>query len=150
MNTTPAMKVFVYGHYDSRGGTVAALADTREEADALYIEQVWGDDPELEDAAQGDADESFLGEAVIEGDLPFVPGTTRTDHDLEAYGRVLAEVNDAPGPLDEDLEDDPPVFGDEPIRLMYVPADTPAPPGWYHPRWDDDAFGFLLVAEGAL
>jgi hypothetical protein len=41
---------------------------------------------------------------------------------------------------------------EQPIELLYVASpqmrtdETPiAPPGYWHPRWDDDAYGFVLI-----
>ena len=36
------LKGFLYGHYDSRGGTVFVEADTREQADKKYVDAMFG------------------------------------------------------------------------------------------------------------
>lgn len=140
-NSSKPLSVFLYGHYDSRGGTTAVEAKDRETADTAYAEYYWPG----EEAAKGAAAEDFMGEAVL-SDVP----DTMDKEDLEDSGKVLIMT----GPNVKAKEDEF-VRISGVAQLRYV-RDTQIPdPGidlgkrkknrWVHPRWDDDAFSFFLL-----
>lgn len=127
---------FVFGQYDSRGGTMFIIAD--DYADALnHYEVLFGNTPE-EIASGTGLDEYFLGEATLEG----IDHPSAFECDLEDIGRVLmlGKFNDA-GRFDN---------GNEPMRLLYQPSSSSAPQwpsipeGFWQPRWHDDAYGFVV------
>jgi hypothetical protein len=138
---------FVYGHYDSRGGTVMVQARSRKEADRIYLEKVWlaveGDpsDPEFYDEIKGVCEEDFLYEATLYYDALPVAGS-----DLEEIGAVLVKGENTK-PFDWN-EQGPNEFGDpENHGLEYVvrgQQPVKFKDGWSHPRWDDDAYGFYI------
>lgn len=132
---------FVFGHYDSRGGTMMIIAE--DYADALkHYQELFGITPEeLADCgADGSGlDEDFLGEATLEG----IEHPSAFEHDLENIGRVLML-----GKFKDDGR-----FDTEkgPVRLLYQPSSSSAPQwrhveteGFWHPRWHDDAYGFVV------
>ena len=134
---------YAFGNYDSRGGTMFIIAD--DYADALnHYEVLFGNTPE-EIASGTGLDKDFLGEATLEGiDHPSI-----FDWDLEDIGRVLmlGKFNDDPtsprfGKFDN---------GGAPARLLYQPSSSAAPQwpseipeGFWQPRWNDDAYGFVV------
>jgi hypothetical protein len=193
------MKVFVYGHYDSRGGTTGIRAETREKADAKYLEAfgmhrhlpnckpkgeytctagfMW--DGEDEEAMFQGVLSDFLGEVELEGDPPYgeidncseggscepdCPGIVVAPNEAaewipndamegpsedldpssrewsEAFERAYQEA------LDRGKHQNFDGFADlkEVTRLRWLPCGTPIPEGWWHPRWNDDAFSFIL------
>ena len=134
---------YVFGHYDSRGGTMFIVAD--DFADALnHYEKLFGNTPE-EIASGTGLDEDFLGEATLEG----IDHPSAFEHDLEDIGRVLML-----GKFNDDLES--PGYGrfdngDAPTRLLFQPSSSSAPQwpseipeGFWQPRWNDDAYGFCV------
>ena len=135
---------FVFGHYDSRGGTMMIIAN--DYADALkHYEELFGITPEeLADCgADGSGlDEDFLGEATLEG----IEHPSAFEHDLEDIGRVLmlGEFDDVGKGIDN-------VNQTGPIRLLFQPSSSSSPQwpseipeGFWHPSWNDDAYGFCV------
>ena len=132
---------FVFGHYDSRGGTMMIIAD--DYADALkHYEELFGITPEeLADCgADGSGlDEDFLGEATLEG----IDHPSEFEHDLEDIGRVLMM-----GKFKDDGRFD---TENGPMRLLFQPSSSSSPTwpseipeGFWQPSWNDDAYGFCV------
>lgn len=133
------MRVFVYGHYDSRGGTTAIAADSRQAADYKYLLDGW---PGIEpDAAMDILEEDYLGEADLQGADHFLE---RAPIDLEwqAGGVVLSDEVFGRHCDPEDDEPLPEAWGDAVVTLTLVSENAcgEAP----HGRWDDDAYSFVL------
>jgi hypothetical protein len=136
---------FLYGHYDSRGGSVFVIAGGREEADRKYIRQFWGEDPEF----GVEIDEDFLGEGFIEspailcsnGEVQEISEDedTECDDDGQRISGTCTVLKGHKGGWEEFPEDG------GPFELLYIQGDTPIPDGYAEPRWTDDAFGLLLV-----
>ena len=127
---------FVFGNYDSRGGTMFIIAD--DFADALtHYEELFGNTPE-EIASGTGLDDDFLGEATLEG----IEHPSAFEWDLVDIGRVLMLGK---------FKDDG-CFDTEngPARLLYQPSSSAAPQwpsipeGFWQPRWHDDAYGFCV------
>jgi hypothetical protein len=151
------LKGFLYMHWDSRGGTTMVVAPNREEADRRYVKEVFMYDNEtIRNMPLGLIDEDF-GSTVT---LHFRKGAN-LNGDLEwkadnKKGYVLCKGQIASWPPTDDDEDE---WSDEAndarnaeidkghIELEYVaPGDEPVifKDGWYNPRWDDDAFSFVV------
>lgn len=128
---------YVFGNYNSRGGTMFIIAD--DYADALkHYEVLFGNTPE-EIASGTGLDDDFLGEATLEG----IEHPSAFEHDLENIGRVLM-LGKFKGDGRFDTENGP-------MRLLYQPSSSSAPQwrhaeteGFWHPRWHDDAYGFVV------
>jgi len=128
---------FVFGHYDSRGGTMMIIAN--DYADALkHYETLFGITPD--ESADGDGlGGDFLGEATLAG----IEHQSAFEHDLEDIGRVLMLGK---------FKDDGCFDGENgPTRLLYQPSSSSAPQwpseipvGFWQPRWNDDAYGFCV------
>jgi len=128
---------FVFGDYDSRGGTMMIIGDNY--ADALeHYEELYGITPE-ESAGGCSLGGNFLGEATLEG----IEHPSAFEHDLDDIGRVLMLGK---------FKDDG-CFDNEngPTRLLYQPSSSSAPQwpseipeGFWHPSWNDDAYGFCV------
>jgi len=142
--------VFLFGSYDSRGGTTAIAAPDRDSAMAGYARACWLDDLGLDPDQQRQVVEAdYLGPANLEGELPV--GVEAVDLEWDLGGAVFCKVTS--GPAGRDDEDrarwsDP----EQPIELLYIgaplrrPDEIPVAPAHYWcPRWDDDAYGFVLV-----
>ena len=139
---------YVFGHYDSRGGTMMIIANDYNEALRHYEDLFGITAEELEDyGAEGSGlDEDFLGEAILEG----ISDPSIFDKDLEDTGRVLqlGEFEDVGKGIDNTIKTGP-------VRLLYqpIPPDVdvesmPMPDGFWQPSWNDDAYGFCVsVAE---
>lgn len=140
------IKLAVYGHYDSRGGTtaipVAEFSDAaRAAADRRYHEESWGDAEEFADYPAEDrpAAQDWLGWAEL--DIPDgAPTLGELDDDPDWWVIAEGHHND---------DDDGPDFvrdwpKDRPLRLRLASQHEPMPEGWGHPRWDDDAYSFIL------
>lgn len=140
------MKIFVYGCYDSRGGTIAIEADSREEADRRYCAEFAEFGPT--DIATND----FLGEAELIGADEAARGPEGAELCLYDEGSTSDEPVPmqwviAPGEGVDDAEhaefqED----GVTELRLWHR-SQGPVPDGWFRPRWDDDAFSFWLFRK---
>ena len=131
---------FIFGHYDSRGGTMMIIAN--DFADALkHYEELFGitTPQDKEDGLGEGLDGDFLGVATLEG----IEHPSAFEHDLEDIGRVLMLGK---------FKDDG-CFDNEngPTRLLYQPSSSSAPQwpseipeGFWHPSWNDDAYGFCV------
>jgi hypothetical protein len=131
---------FVFGHYDSRGGTMMIIAN--DYADALkHYEELFGitAPQDKEDGLGEGLDEDFLGEATLEG----ISHPAEFEHDLENIGRVLMLGK---------FKDDG-CFDSEngPARLLFQPSSSSSPQwpseipeGYWKPSWNDDAYGFCV------
>lgn len=131
---------FLYGHYDSRGGTTMIEAATREEADRRYLRDVFCfDESDIADFAAGVAEADYLGEATLS--TPDVLDTPREldDNDPALVFWLTGDKLYEPGDEDaeEFLPESPTVY-----RLWHSPDGTPPPEPAIHPRWNDDAFSF--------
>lgn len=144
-------KGFLYGHFDSRGGSMFVVAPTREKADEMYAKQAgWAHHLEREEW-QGVVDQDFFREVVLNHVNPLEKG----NFDLEGSddGLVIAAGSHShwPPTHEEPENENGNNFWDAPQgELEYV--EEGAKPvlfkdGWTHPRWDDDAFFFYVVQE---
>jgi len=145
-------KGFLYGHYDSRGGTTFIEANTRDEADRRYGE-VFGYSPE-ETKEFNPGGNDFIGEAVLSSPSPL---EDEEDLEMDGAGKVLVLGGDKVFDADRS-EDDNENFGVEeafldaleampkPLNLLYIPEGDkfPTEPA-FHPSWDDDAFAFIFM-----
>lgn len=205
------IKLFVYGHYDSRGGTTGVDAPTREEADRIY-ESVfcWNSAEDIKfrqdnwDANlpnggwSSPAKEDFIATADLE--IPDnAPGIEPEGHELDGteidgkmwfvFIRGIAENGDSPFDVnmtktqqeaalkatidrwDRDKTNEMSLEqlreyhdkqaaerGPEPTphwELLWAPAEfnsetgevRKSPKGFFHPRWDDDAYNFILMSK---
>lgn len=128
---------YVFGHYDSRGGTMMIIAN--DYADALkHYEELFGITEEESAEGSGLGDD-LLGLAILEG----IDHPSAFEHDLEDIGRVLQ--------LGKSKDDG--CFDNEngPTRLLFQPSSSSAPrwpneipDGYWQPSWNDDAFGFIV------
>lgn len=149
------MRMFVYGLLNSRGGHMGVIAPNRKTADKMFIKECgWPDnDPQI--PVQAFADDSFAFESEVDENL-----WPKGEND-EGDWRVLIEEKYAqlpwsnddfachPGCTSETCSDE---FVDVSeatglVKLMRVETDKPAPKGFAHVRWNDDAFGFWVVKE---
>jgi hypothetical protein len=144
--------VFLFGSYDSRGGTTAVAAPDIAAAYLAYSEAIYLGERGLDERAQGEIlDAEYLGSARLGGDLAGLVDGVDLDWD---EGAVFARVTVQHGAGLE--HEDRVEYGQDsaPVELLYVP--TPrrdddgrplAPAGYWHPRWDDDEYGFVLVSR---
>lgn len=150
---------YVFGHYDSRGGTSFVLANTREEAETKYFNYWWKDcgleQEEWWEGITAFVTEDFMGPARLA-----VPDDFDVDkmheQDLEGSdikGRVLApgSVTDIDN-IEEQPDDEADFVGDvfdetKPVQLEFLPdgAKPQVLKKFCSPRWDDDAYSFLFV-----
>jgi hypothetical protein len=149
------LRVFLFGSYDSRGGTTAIAAPDYQTAKSEYAQVSWLDDLGYSPAAQRElVGSAYLGPANLTGALPCgVEGV-----DLE-WGLVEGAVfcQSTPGADGRDGHDRARWTEPEtPIELLYVASpqrdddEIPVPPpGYWYPRWDDDEYGFVLVRHPA-
>lgn len=144
-------KGFLYGHYDSRGGTMFVIADNRDEADNAYAKQAgWGEVLEKEEW-KPIVDEDFIGEVTLHHAKPIEHSTDLEGGENAAheFGYVIVSGETTEWPPSTDDEDDGCNFFDGgKDNLEYVaPGDSPVffADGYSHPRWDDDAFSFFVV-----
>ncbi len=156
---TQVVEVFLFGHYDSRGWTTAVVARTKAEAVRKYLGSGWFEELTQRERRQG-VKEDYLGGPFLlesEGELP----EGELDASFGGPGWVLINNNAVrrPGrntpPETRDWEQRP--SWKRLRRLRYVsaadyPRDpetekwlNPLPDGWAHPRWDDDAYAFILL-----
>jgi hypothetical protein len=136
---------FLFGHYDSRGGTTFVEAASKEEALRHYA-LVFGFEPEevSEQLLRELHDEDFLCDAVIEsGDLIEVgadlDGSMTGSFDPDSNEGVTAWIVGRSGDPECWLDSLP--KDDSPLKIWY--GSKPAEPT-FAPRWDDDAFGLLF------
>lgn len=152
---------FVYGHYDSRGGTYFIAAGSKTEADTYYNKNVFAEDEiftekELIEMDYHISDDDFMFEADLY--MPYVPPSGT---ELEEIGIVVEEGNYGLEDWNEEiLKTEVPddfsrktgfavlefvPFGEKPKKLSN---------GWNQPRWDDDAYGFIFekitTTKGAI
>jgi hypothetical protein len=144
------VQVFVFGNYDSRGGTTAIAAPDRQTAMCEYARVSWLDDLGYSKAEQREFVETdYLGPADLFGALP--DGADGVDLEWGLEGAVFCRATTVTSGRDgEDRARW--AESDAPIELLYVAHperdddEVPVPPaGYWHPRWDDDEYGFVLV-----
>jgi hypothetical protein len=145
------VQVFVFGDYDSRGGTTAIAAPDRDRAFYAYAKATYLDELGLDEDAQRRLIEAeYLGCATLDGELPAGVEGVDLEWDLEGFAR------DTTHPVGARDDEDRPRWScpEQTIELLFVASpemradETPiAPPGYWHPRWDDDAYGFVLLAK---
>ncbi|MCP1829100.1 hypothetical protein J2R76_005800 [Bradyrhizobium sp. USDA 4532] len=140
---------FLFGHYDSRGGTMFVEAGTEDQALRHYALTLGCEPSELgEELLRELHDGDFLCEAMIESaDLIEVgadlDGATTGSFDLETGEGVTAWIVGRNGNPEFWL-DCLPTDG-SPLRIWYgtKPAEIS-----FAPRWDDDAYGLLFYSAG--
>lgn len=165
MNTT---KGFLYGHYDSRGGTMFVVAKDRAAADFLYATAAgWGDALERSEW-QGMVDQDFIREVNLHHakPLPEYGDLENGDYNFETKessggGHVIvggkkkqwppvSEEDEAQEEMTEDEQNGCNFFDGNSSDLEWVEeGDKPTffTNGYSWPRWDDDAFAFVVVTE---
>lgn len=134
------LRGFLYGHYDSRGGTTMVVANTKEEADNYY---------NFDDDSGCLATNDFMTKVEL-----FFPDDfdLHINMDLEDYGRVICRGTEKDWPEWNNKEKETRDFfmfgGEDTIQILeFVPyGEKPVllADGWAWPRWDDDAFGFII------
>lgn len=132
------MRVAVFGHYDSRGGTTAIpIGDGGLAAARARYDEAFGID-NLADWAEEDrpGSQDFLFETELIGADDAAEGTDLDDNGEAEDGGTWVIAPPGHGDSDDGVQGNPPM-------LVVVPAGL-LPTGWTHPRWDDDAFSFLL------
>lgn len=122
------MRVFVFGHYDSRGGTVAIQATDKESAFTTYA--LYVDAPDT--YGQQMANEDYLGETELLGADDMEWGD-----DLDEIGWVVPTLPFEGLPSPSDISNNVLTYYHGEISADLV---TRA-------RWNDDAFGFILIKE---
>ena len=140
---------FVFGHYDSRGGTAFVVDDSQDGAKKKYWESIWQGCGEYSE--DNNADEDLLGAATLE-----IEGDINLKEDLEDQGLVLMRSQEGETRffLNKELqhelrfvridavprlcEEDHP---DEVIEMMRKDDSM----GFWHPSWYDDAYGFIVI-----
>ena len=143
-NETRFYHGFLYGIYDSRGGTIFAEGDTREEADARFL-LMWDDGTgkvadEILERKDSILEEDFICAATLES-----PQKLENNKDLEHRG-ALVFAQSPNGALDDGEGNF--VEFNKPARLVYsLSGENPDPAHLSHSRWDDDAFNFLVLLK---
>jgi hypothetical protein len=144
---------FLYGHYDSRGGTTFVNHPDRATADLWYASAFGFDEDDMKEFAPGLALEDYLGPATIYSDVDLLANgaamdlseqfTGDTDHVL--WMKVPDDVKQQP---DDEDSDDYNWSNWEPYELYYLTVGT-KPPCYavYGMRFDDDAFGLVIQTE---
>lgn len=131
-------KGYLFGQYDSRGGTMFIIADNYEQALRHYEELLGYTEEALQECGVDSSglDENYLGEATLDG----ITDEAIFERDLEEAGRVLmkGEYQDCGCGIDVNPEDGP-------FSLLFQPvSDGPLPEGYWQPVWNDDAYGFCV------
>lgn len=159
------VKGYVYGHYDSRGGTTFVRAENREEADRKYVKYYWGEEErpgvnpeEFTQWLKGVCDEDFMFHAALH--VPDGYALDTESIDLEVEGMVIHKGNkslkDWPRTQDDlnrlhvkqdFCQIEQTAHGSNIVELEFVPeGNQPVRlTNWEWPRWDDDAFSFLVI-----
>lgn len=148
---------FLYGHYDSRGGTTFIVAENKQEADLRYLKDVCCvDDADLEDERAGWLSD-YLGAATLHSPVALTATADLEDDDkatVFAWGKV--PKTDADG-WDECHRSGEPMWSyigdwfspDGQVklkkRLIYSPDGTKPNDKAFRVGWDDDAFSFIFV-----
>jgi hypothetical protein len=165
---------YVYGHYDSRGGSSFVTATSREEADKRYAYHFWTEEFIEQELAKEDwwegiseyVKDDFMCEAVLHVPDDFDPAKWDTK-DLENAELLSDDPIDwekfrntpgpgmvlAPGEFTklEYADEDPPDFLNTdvqgPVDLEFVPTGSQPQvlTKFCHPRWDDDAYNFIFL-----
>lgn len=136
---------YIFGHYDSRGGTFMIIADNYDTALQQY-EKAFGMTPEelaIYGVESSGLDEDYLGEAELEG----IDDPSILDKDLDDIGRVLlqGEPEDVVCGFDNTTKPGP-------VKLLFEPKEhsAPLPEGYWHPNWNDDAYSFCVILPGTI
>ncbi len=146
---------WLFGNYDSRGGTTFVVANKKAEAIAKY-NTMWNgeeDTPGYEFFDYGT--KQYMGRAklYLPSDFVFKEGPTFPDlEDGDDHGFVVLEYGTRktmPSTEDEDFHPDAMFKGPKPIWILeFVPRGQMPQhitTGWIHPNWYDDAFSFIVI-----
>jgi hypothetical protein len=158
MTEMQAIDVFVFGHYDSRGGTAAIAAANMQEAAILYVLMFSGgdagsyDDELLKSYWDGMLKEDWMFNATLfmPEDVQLAKGKIEDlengDGGEDKGGYVLTQGDETDWAKLSNVVGDMPV-GTKHQILEFVPEGRRPQvlKSWDHPRWDDDAFSFCLV-----
>lgn len=138
----------LFGHYDSRGGTVAVEADTKEAGLEAYVHSaLWGnmyDSPEdiaeLKENLGDDENGEYLGQFTLEG-AELIPSefTSELEGDIEECDLAVL------------------VRKDDEHQLLLIshkgviedPDNIPGYPEHEHRSWSDDAYSFWLIRKAS-
>jgi hypothetical protein len=138
-------KGFLYGHYDSRGGTMFVVAPNRDAADKAYVKAAgWPED--LLEEAKTMIEEDFYGEALVFSQAALPEGDLEEQHE----GAVICSGDRIYWPPDPAIDGEEFMDNEEKGTLFLEFVEKDAQPfafktGWHQPRWNDDAFGFHVV-----
>lgn len=159
------LRGFFYGHYDSRGGSAFMVATTKRKADRLYAKELFCLEGEELRTARGLCKEDFISRGVIyipddikitDGlDLENMSGYCVVLQDLSKAERVVpplsaeglyqfSEADEADGAAGNFPQGGTTMMVAELVKCGTVPEVVKK---WYHPRWDDDAFGLVVMFE---
>ena len=133
---------FVFGHYDSRGGSTFIESNTSlTETLDRYVEILWvtpKSSSEFRMVREG-IDDELIGEAIL------VSPVKLKRLDLEVNGEAL--VQNIPGADEGDFL--PNISKDSKFIIEYVPNGKKLRilKDVIHPRWDDDAYGLLFIGK---
>jgi hypothetical protein len=143
--TQVSYRGYLFGHYDSRGGTMFIEATSKDQALRRYALASGFETDELCDQLLEELhDQDFLCAAIIESNDLIEPGT---DLDGTMVGNFDPETEEGVTAWIVGRSGDPEQFVDS------LPADGTPLRIWYGrrpvehsfaPRWDDDAFGLLF------
>lgn len=147
---------FVYQFLDSRGGTIFVVADNRTLANEKLLVEMNGPRPtkagrdqEFWDGQRWMADENFVYRVTLHVPDSFaLPQGKYESVDLQQSGRVIAAGNrtemTANGEEDDFLCRANALIM---LQLEWVPEGQKPThfQSWSEPRWNDDAYGFVLV-----
>jgi len=135
---------FLYGHYDSRGGTIFIEAASQDEADKQYAVFFGVSDAEMIESLTS---KDFLGAASL-----LAPSSLNKqafggiELDFSGDSRVYAFCEIPDGKTDGEFHLEP----SDKVYLWHAPDGKPPLKGPFcHPRWDDDAFGFYFMPKSA-
>jgi hypothetical protein len=143
-------KGYLFGHYDSRGGTVFIEAASKDQALRHYALELGFEPEEMSEPLLSELhDEDFLCEAVLESyDLIEVgtdlDGAVTGHFDPESNEGITAWIVGRGGDPEWWLDSLP--TGGSLLHIWY--GSKPAQTG-FAPRWDDDAFGLLFYRATA-
>jgi hypothetical protein len=131
---------FVYGHFDSRGGTTFICEEDRKKADQKYFDLFELSQEEIDQFGSKLIEEDFFGPADL--DIDGLDIDLRDHLDLENHG-VVVVLN--PG------EKSWQTFTGDRFKLKFIRTTDvgeltqPVPDGGVVGEWSDDAYGFVII-----
>lgn len=131
--------IWVWGFYDSRGGTVAVLAPDRQTAFKRIAEVMCWEDFEIDWYAEDN--DIYLGTGNLVSDFDIIEHLKSKERDPKEGADLEDEMD-----LCVLLPDSDEFWkgGD----LQVIKQGEEIPEGWKQGEWNDDAFSFILYVEG--